>query len=135
MIRIEDGFAPIPREVEEVGKMVVDAIYALHKNLGPGALEKVYQLCLAHELSKRGLRFAMEVRQPIRYDGLTFEAGYRIDFLVESSVIIEVKAVSFLNPTHRAQVLNYLKLSGKRLGFLVNFNALTIKTGLRRLIL
>lgn len=129
-----EGIEPIPDATEEVGRKVVDAIFALHKNLGPGAVERVYCLCLAHELTKRGLKFQRELRLPIRYDGLVIDAGYRTDFLVESQVLIEVKAVEKLLPVHKAQAINYLKLSGRRLGFLVNFNVALTREGIRRVV-
>ncbi len=102
--------------------------------LGPGLLESTYEGCLAHELARRGLSVERQKPQPVRYKGLDLELGYRIDLLVEDCVIIELKAVDQLLPVHRAQVLTYLKLSGKTLGFLINFNVPLIKEGLRRIV-
>lgn len=103
--------------------------------LGPGLLESAYEHCLAHELHIRGLAVARQVSLPITYDGLKLDAGYRLDLVVEGSIIVEVKAVEALTRLHEAQVLTYLKLSAHRLGFLMNFNVPLFKQGLRRLVL
>lgn len=113
---------------EDVARIVVDAGLKVHRALGPGLLESAYEHCLTHELSTRGLSLERQALLPIRYEGLELDAGYRLDLLVEKSVIIEIKAVE-------AQVLTYLKLSGHRLGFLMNFNVALFKNGLRRLAL
>ena len=120
---------------EEIGKHIVDAAYKVHSHLGPGLLEKVYEACLTHELRKAGLLVARQVDIPIQYDGIRFEEGLRLDLFVENSVIVEVKAVELVNPVWQAQVLSHLKLTGRRLGYLINFNVQTIKSGIRRLIL
>jgi GxxExxY protein len=121
-------------ELERIARIVVDAIYTVHRNLGPGLLESVYSICVAHELRKRGLKVEREVQLPILYDGVRLEAGLRLDLVVESCIIVETKAVEKLIPVFDAQVLTYLKLTGYTLGFLVNFNVTLIKDGLRRII-
>jgi len=121
-------------ELEELASVLVDAIVQVHKALGPGLLESAYQACLAHELRKRGLGVGCEVQLPVRYDGLEIEAGYRIDMLVEEEIIVENKSVQSLAPIHEAQLLTYLKLSSRRLGFLINWNAALIKDGIKRMV-
>jgi len=121
-------------DVEQVGRAVVDAAVHVHRALGPGLLESAYQQCLAHELRKRGLRVECEVVLPIVYDGLTIDAGYRIDMLVEGSVLIENKTVEHLSPIHEAQLLTYLRMRGCWLGFLLNWNVKLIKEGIRRMV-
>jgi GxxExxY protein len=121
-------------ELERIAKIVVDCIYKVHSNLGPGLLESVYSICLAHELRKRGLKVEREVILPITYDGVRIDSGLRLDLVVESCIIIEAKAVERLVPVFDAQLLTYLKLTGYTLGFLINFNVTLIKDGLKRLI-
>jgi GxxExxY protein len=113
----------------------VEAAYAVHKHLGPGLLEKIYEACFCHELSKRGYHVERQLDLPISYDGIVFDEGLRLDVLVENLVICELKAVDQMNPVWQAQLLSYLKLTGKRLGFLMNFNVPLIKDGIRRFIL
>ncbi|MCH7225827.1 GxxExxY protein [Haloferula sp. A504] len=120
--------------IEEVAKQVVDAAYTVHVELGPGLLESTYEACLEHELRERGLNVQRQLEQPVHYKGITINAGYRLDLLVEEGVVVELKSVEQLLPIHQAQVLTYLKLSGKELGFLINFNVPLLKQGLRRLI-
>ncbi|HHT9104311.1 MAG TPA: GxxExxY protein [Candidatus Wujingus californicus] len=120
---------------EEIATKIVDAAYCVHRELGPGLLEKVYEVCFCHELSKRGLSYQRQVEVPIVYDGITFDVGFRLDVLVENLVICELKAVDETNPVWEAQLLSHLKLSGKRLGFLINFNVKYIKDGIKRVIL
>jgi GxxExxY protein len=121
-------------ELERIAKIVVDAIYTVHKKLGPGLLESVYSICLAHELRKRGLKVDREVKLPIIYDDIRLESAYRLDLLVEFCIVIEAKAVEKLIPLFESQLLTYLKLSGYPLGFLVNFNVPLVKDGLKRII-
>jgi GxxExxY protein len=121
--------------IERVAKQIVDAMFRVHKELGPGLLASVYQLCLAHELQKRGLQVEREVRLPVIYDGITLEAGLKIDLLVEGLVIIEIKSVEQMHKVFEAQLLTYMKLAKMRLGFLVNFNVPLIKDGIKRLVL
>jgi GxxExxY protein len=125
----------IPDRVNQVAKEVVDAAFKVHSSLGPGLLESVYQACMVHELRKRGLRVEPESPQPIVYDGIRLEEGYRLDLVVEQCVVVELKAVETVLPVHKAQLLTYLKLSGYRLGLLINFNVPLIKDGIQRLVL
>ena len=120
--------------LREVSGAVVDAAMRVHSALGPGLLESAYAACLTHELRKRGLKVACEVPLPVVYDGVKLEAGYRIDMLVEDAVAVELKAVEALAPIHQAQLLSYLKLSGKRVGLLINFHVLHLKDGIKRMI-
>lgn len=125
---------PIPPEIDEIGKLIVDSAYTVHKNLGPGLLEKVYEVCFCHELSKRGLRYRRQVDIPIVYDSLSFEEGLRLDVLVEECVICELKAIENVNPVWEAQILSHLKLTRLRLGYLINFNVPLMKQGIRRFV-
>jgi GxxExxY protein len=120
-------------QIDRIAKEVVDAAFKVHSNLGPGLLESAYEACLAHELTKRGYSVERQKAQPVIYEGLEIEVGYRLDLLVEDLIIIELKAVEQLAPIHQAQLLTYLKLSSKQLGFLVNFNVPLIKDGIRRI--
>jgi len=129
------NFKPLSKKEESIAGKIVDAAYTVHKILGPGLLEKVYEVCFCHELSKRGLQNKRQVDIPIVYDGITFNEGLRLDVLVEELIICELKAVDEMNPLWEAQILSYLKLTGKRLGFLINFNVPLIKEGIKRIIL
>lgn len=117
-----------------IGKKIVDAAYTVHKNLGPGLLEKIYEVCFCHELSKRGLSYVRQIDIPIVYDNLTFNEGLRLDVLVEDKIICELKAIELVNPVWEAQILSHLKLTEKRLGYLINFNVVNIGQGIRRFI-
>ncbi|MCK4678489.1 MAG: GxxExxY protein [Bacteroidales bacterium] len=128
-------FNPIPEELEIIGKKIVDAAYTVHKNLGPGLLEKVYETCFCHELQKRGLNYQRQLYIPIVYDGLEFDEGLRLDVLVDDQVICELKALENVNPVWEAQILSHLKLTDNRLGYLINFNVPLIKLGIRRFVL
>ncbi len=120
---------------EAVAAKIVDAAYSVHKALGPGLLEKVYEVCFCHELSKKGVSCQRQVDMPIKYDGITFDEGLRLDVMVEELIICEIKAVDKMNPVWEAQLLSYLKLTGKRIGFLINFNVPVVKNGIKRIIL
>lgn len=120
--------------IEEIGKQIVDSAFTVHRELGPGLLESAYEQCLAFELNRRGLQVERQKQLPLIYQGMKMDAGYRLDLLVESTVIVEVKAVERFEPIHEAQLLSYLKLSGLNLCFLINFNTRLIKDGLRRLV-
>lgn len=124
--------APIPNEIDALAREIVDAGIKVHRTLGPGLLESVYELCLVHELTKRGLKPQRQVGLPVVYEDVKLDGGLRIDLLVNGSIVVEVKAVEALLPVHQSQVLTYLKLSGCRLGFLMNFNVPLLKDGLRR---
>ena len=128
-------FEKIPIELENIGRKIVDAAYTVHKNLGPGLLEKVYEVCFCHELRKRGLSYKRQLHIPIVYDGIEFEDGLRLDVLVEGLVICELKALEIVNPVWEAQILSHLKLTDNRLGYLINFNVPLIKNGIRRFVL
>jgi GxxExxY protein len=128
-------YKPLSKREESIAEKIVDAAYTVHKILGPGLLEKVYEVCFCHELSKRGLQHKRQVDIPIVYDGLIFNEGLRLDVLVEDLIICELKAVDEMNPVWEAQILSHLKLTDKRLGFLVNFNVSLIKNGIKRIIL
>jgi GxxExxY protein len=125
-------------ELEKFGDLserVIGACIEVHRALGPGLLESAYDECLAHELELQGLAFERQLAVGLRYKGRPLECGYRVDFLVESALVVEVKAVERLIPIHEAQIITYLRLLGIRTGLLVNFHAETIKRGLRRLTL
>jgi len=125
----------IGEELNELSRQVVDAVFQVHKTLGPGLLESVYEACLCHELKKRGIAFKSQVSLPVLYDGVEIEAGFRIDVWVEDRLVVELKAVDELHDIHAAQLLTYLKLSGNRLGLLINFNVPVIKQGIKRIVL
>ena len=113
---------------------IISAACKVHSRLGPGLLESAYEACLTHELRQRGFRVALQVPQPVMYEGLQLELGYRIDMLVEDAVVVELKAVSKLASIHHAQVLSYLKLGGFRLGLLINFAERHLRDGIVRLV-
>ncbi|HNY06939.1 MAG TPA: GxxExxY protein [Bacteroidales bacterium] len=133
----QKNYIPISDELEGIGRKIVDAAYTVHKNLGSGLLEKVYVPSTrdCHELSKRGLSYSRQVDIPIVYDGLTFEEGLRLDVLVEDKVICELKAVDLVNPVWEAQVLSHIKLTNKRLGYLINFDVVNIGHGIKRFVI
>lgn len=120
--------------IELVATEIVDSSMKVHSALGPGLLEGAYNVCLAYELRKRGLRVSTEVPLPVVYDGLKVDLGYRIDQLVEESVIVELKAVSKIKDILDAQLLSYLVLSGHKLGFRINFHEVHLKHGIRRMV-
>jgi GxxExxY protein len=124
-----------PAELERIATQVIDAAFKVHKTLGPGLLESVYEACLVHELRLRGLSVDVQIPLPIRYEGMVLDAALRLDMLVEDQLVVELKAVETMHPVFEAQILSYLKLTGKRLGLLINFNVPTIKQGIRRVIL
>lgn len=121
-------------ERNEISGAVVDAAMKVHSALGPGLLESAYAICLKHELMKRSLKVASEVPLPVVYDGVRLEAGYRLDLVVEDTVVVEIKAVEALAPIHSAQIISYLKLSGKPVGLLINFHSLHLKDGIKRFV-
>ena len=128
------SYSPISQELEIFGKKIVDAAYTVHKNLGPGLLEKVYEICFCHELEKRNLKFQRQVDIPIIYDEIRFDEGLRLDVLVEGKVICELKALENVNPVWEAQIISHLKLTKNRLGFLINFNVVNIGQGIKRFV-
>jgi len=111
---------------------ILRCAYRVHSRLGPGLLERPYRLCLAYELRRAGLQVESEKLLPVIYDGIAIDSGYRLDLLIESSVVVEAKAVESLLPIHDAQLLAYLKLSGVKVGFLINFNVPHLRDGVRR---
>lgn len=127
-------YTPISSEEEKIGKAIVNAAYIVHKELGPGLLEKVYEICFFHVLTKNGYKVKRQINIPIVFDDLIFEEGLPLDVLVNDLVICELKAIETVNPVWEAQILNHLKLTNKRLGFLINFNVPLIKDGIRRFI-
>jgi len=118
---------------ESLCKEIVDCAYKVHIGLGPGLLEKIYEACFCHELSKKGIKYRRQAELPIFYDGFKFDEGLRIDVLVEDIIICELKSVEIINPVWQAQILSHLKLAGNNIGFLINFNVPIIKSGIRRL--
>jgi GxxExxY protein len=117
-----------------ISKEIVDAAYKLHTRLGPGLLESVYEVTLSYELKRRGLQVVRQVPVPLRYEGICFEEGYRLDLVVEDKVIVEVKSIEAILPIHKKQVLTYLRLLDKRLGILINFNEELIRDGITRIV-
>ncbi|MFA7361738.1 MAG: GxxExxY protein [Candidatus Kapaibacterium sp.] len=128
-------FEPIPTEIDLLGKNIVNCCYQVHKNLGPGLLEKIYEACFCYELDKLNIPYQRQVIIPVIYDGKLLDEGLRVDVLVNNEVICEFKAVDSLLPIFEAQLLTYLKLSKKRLGYLVNFNVKNIGDGIKRFVL
>jgi len=127
--------APIPATTEATAAQVIEFAFRVHRQLGPGLLESVYEICLRHELTRANMRYVAQAALPITYDSLRLDAGLRLDFLVDDQVIVELKAVEAILPVHEAQLLTYLKLSGRRLGLLINFNTALLKNGIRRIVL
>jgi GxxExxY protein len=121
-------------KVNGITEQIIGAAIRVHRALGPGLLESAYEACLSQELAERKLRVERQKALPLRYKGVTIDCGYRIDLLVEREVIVELKAVSRIEPIHEAQLLSYLKLSGCRVGLLINFNVKQLTRGLRRFV-
>ncbi|PWH14990.1 MAG: GxxExxY protein [Anaerolineae bacterium] len=115
-----------------ITEKIIGAAIEVHRVLGPGLLESAYEACLIYELTRRGLKVEQQKPLPVVYKDVRLDIGYRLDLLVEDSVIVELKAVEQLLPIHEAQLISYLKLSGYRLGLLINFNVLILKDGIRR---
>jgi GxxExxY protein len=113
-------------------KEIVDCAIKVHRQLGPGLLEKIYEICFCHELNKKNISFERQLDLPIRYDGIIFDEGLRMDVFVDNTVICELKAVDTVNPIWQAQVLSHLAMTGKHVGFLMNFNVDLMKNGIRR---
>ncbi len=119
---------------EQIGTAVVHAAFTVHKDLGPGLLERIYEVCMEHELKKAGFEVKRQVAIPICYDGLSFDEGLRLDLLINNLVIVELKAVEIVNPVWESQIISHLKLSRLNLGYLINFNVPLIKKGIRRFV-
>ena len=118
----------------DITERILGAAIAVHTELGPGLLESIYEECLAREMTARGIRFTRQTRLPVRYRGELVGGHYRVDFLVEDEVVVELKAIERLEAVHRAQLLSYLRLSGKQVGLLLNFNVPILPTGVVRMV-
>ncbi len=118
----------------EIAKIIVDAAFQIHKRLGPGLLETVYEVVLAHDLKRRGLKVKRQVPVPIIYDDIKFDEGFRADLIVEEKIIVELKSVEKVIPVHKKQLLTYLRLADKRLGLLINFGSELIRDGISRVV-
>jgi GxxExxY protein len=129
------SYDPISGRAEEVTTAVVDAALKVHRALGPGLLESVYEACLCYELSKRGIPYRRQVCLPVRYDEVFIETGFRLDVLVDECVIVELKSTEAIVPIHEAQLLTHLKLANVRLGFILNFNVPLMKQGIKRMVI
>lgn len=122
-------------ELNQLTHEILDSAYKVHTNLGPGLLESAYRSCLVYELRKKGLKVEEEKPLPLIYEEIRLEYGYRIDIIVEDQVVIELKTVEAFTDVHTAQVLTYLKLSGCKIGLLINFYTKSLKDGIKRFIL
>jgi GxxExxY protein len=129
------NYRALSEREEQVGRLVVNSAFEVHKNLGPVLLEKVYEICFCYDLGKRNLNYKRQVDIPIQYDVIIFDEGLRLDVIIEDLVICELKAVETVNPVWEAQLLSHLKLTNKRLGYLINFDVPLIKNGIKRMIL
>lgn len=118
----------------EIAKIIVDCAFKIHKTLGPGLLESVYQAALAYELRKRGLNIVTEKPIPVVYEDVKLEVGFRADLIVDNKVIVEVKSIETIAPVHGKILLTYLRLTDKKLGLLINFNVALIKDGIKRVV-
>ncbi len=123
------------KSANELSHTIIGAAMKVHSALGPGLLESAYEACLAFELRRAGLRAETQVGLPVVYEGVKLDLGYRIDLLIDDLVVVEIKAVDALAPIHDAQLLSYMKLSGKPLGLLINFNVVHLKDGIKRMVL
>ena len=119
-------------ELNEITQKIIGCVIQVHKSLGPGLLESAYEECLSYELIKNGLNIKRQQPTPVVYKEIKLECGYRIDILVENSVVVELKVVDEFNPVHEAQILTYMKFSNKSLGLLINFNVTILRNGIRR---
>jgi GxxExxY protein len=126
---------PIPKDIEFLASVCVDAAFKVHRELGPGLLESVYERCMYYELQKSAVQVERQVILPIVYDGQALDDGLRLDLFVEKKLIVELKSVEKLLPVHKAQIITYLKLTHNRLGLLINFNVPLIKNGIKRVII
>jgi GxxExxY protein len=126
--------AEVDRSINEITESVIGAAIAVHRELGPGLLESAYEACLAYELNEKKLKVERQKSVSLIYRGVHLDSGYRLDFLVEDKVVVEVKAVDKLEPIHEAQLISYLKLSGCKVGLLINFKVNTLKHGIRRFV-
>ena len=134
MINAESAEERRGKILNEITHQVIGAAMQVHSALGPGLLESAYEACLAHELRKRALKTETQIALPVRYDGIELDLGYRIDLLVETAVLIELKAIEKVLPVHKAQLLSYLRLSRLKLGLLINFHTLHLRDGITRIV-
>jgi GxxExxY protein len=132
---MHNGHEELPSATEAIGRSIFESALAVHRALGPGLLESAYEACLAYELERRGHRVVRQLTLPVVYGDIRLEVGYRIDLLIDDEVVVEIKSVDALTPVHDAQILTYVRLSNRRLGFLINFNVALLKSGVRRKIL
>jgi len=123
-----------PLHINEITGTIVNSAMKVHSFLGPGLLESAYQACLAHELGNRGIEVAMQVPLPVVYEGRKLEVGYRVDLLVAHRVVVEIKSVEAIHSIHEAQLLSYMRLSGIKVGLLLNFNVLHLRDGIKRMV-
>lgn len=128
-------FEPVPVKTERVGEIILDSAFKVHAELGPGLLESVYEACLAYEIRRNDILVETQVLLPVLYQGIRVEAGLRLDLFVDNCVLVEIKSVEKWNQLYEAQLLTYLKMSGVRLGFIINFNAFRLKEGIKRMVL
>lgn len=126
--------AKVAKDENELSRIILDAAFRVHSALGPGLLENAYEACLAYELRSVGLKVQTQLPMPLVYREVKLEVGYRLDIVVEDLVVIEIKAVDALAPIHHAQLLCYLKLSGRKLGLLINFNEISLRHGIKRVV-
>ena len=121
-------------ELDKLSKIILDACITVHKEMGPGLLESIYEMCLLNELASRGVKVESQVSIPLTYKGVELSKDFRVDIFVENEIILEIKSVDVLLPVYEAQLISYLKLTNKRLGFLINFNVPLLKNGFRRFV-
>ena len=126
--------AKVAKDEDRLSKIILDAAFRVHTAIGPGLLESAYEACLAYELRNEGLNVATQVPLPLIYREVRLDIGYRLDLLVEDLVVVEVKSIESLSAIHQAQVISYLKLSGKKLGILINFNVLRLRDEIKRVV-
>jgi GxxExxY protein len=127
-------YYPIPNHPEGIAKAVLDAAFQVHTALGPGLLESVYEACMVHELGLRSINVKSQIVLPVIYKEMKVDSGFRLDMLVDGCVIVEIKSVENISPIYAAQLLTYLKLTGVRLGLLINFNVIHLRDGIKRII-
>ena len=125
---------PIPSHTESIAKAVLDAAFQVHTTLGPGLLESVYEACMVHELGLRSINIKSQIILPVIYKGMKVDSGFRLDLLVDGCVIVEIKSADIISPVYNAQLLTYLRLAEIRLGFLINFNVIHLRDGIKRII-
>ena len=122
-------------EFDPLSNQVIGCAIEVHRELGPGLLESTYEQCLAYELRQRGIDFKLQQALPVQYKGLRLDCGYRVDVLVQDTLILELKSVDVIMGIHQAQLLTYMKLSGIKIGLLMNFNVSNLKSGIKRFVL